>query len=48
MVKVFKKYYRDGIDAVPFTMDDIREAIQEVSREKPPYGEKNVADVRYQ
>ncbi len=48
IVKVFNKYYRDGMDAVPFTMDDIRDAIQKVSRENPPYGEKNVADVRYQ
>ena len=36
------------MDTVQFSMDDIREAIKEVARKKPNYGEKNVADVRYQ
>lgn len=48
MVKVFRKYFRDGMDTVSFTMDDIRDAIREVSTENHSCGEKNVADVRYQ
>jgi hypothetical protein len=48
IIKVFQKYYRDGMDTVHFSMDDIRDAIKEVAKKNPNYGEKNVADLRYQ
>jgi hypothetical protein len=46
--KVFEKKFVPGASEVPFTMDDIRDAIIEVGRTKPTYKENNVADVRYQ
>lgn len=48
IVSVFKKHYRKSAVAIPFSMDDIREAIRKVSQENPSYQENNVADVRYQ
>jgi len=45
---VFRKNYRKGPHEVPFTMDDIRQAIAQVAKKRPGYKEKNVADVRYQ
>lgn len=45
---VFQRNYTEGATAVPFTMDQIREAIAEVARNNPHYKENNVADVRYQ
>ncbi|MBN2357092.1 endonuclease, partial [candidate division KSB1 bacterium] len=48
MIIVFFKYFSIGLDEIKFTMDDIRNAIAEVSEEYPGYIEKNVADVRYQ
>lgn len=48
IINVFKKRYRKGATTIPFSMDDIRDAIKAVSRENPAYQENNVADVRYQ
>lgn len=48
IISVFKKHYRKDLAVIPFTMDDIRVAINTVSRENPSYQENNVADVRYQ
>jgi len=48
MIRVFQKRYREGLDSVPFTMDDIRDEIAVVSKTNPAYREKNVADVRYE
>lgn len=45
---VFEKFYVPGANEVSFSMDDVREAIAEVSKTHPGYSEKNVADVRYQ
>lgn len=44
---VFQKHFVRGSSQVPFTMDEIRDAIAEVRRRSPSYKEKNVADVRY-
>ncbi len=46
--RVFDKNHSPGADEVPFTMDEIRAAITEVTKHRPDYKEKNVADVRYQ
>ncbi len=46
--RVFDKNFRPGAGEVPFTMDDIREAIAEVARNSPGYKEGNAFDVRYQ
>ena len=35
IMKVFQKYYRDGMDTIHFSMDDIRDAIKEVARKNP-------------
>lgn len=48
IITVFRKHYRKGSTNIPFTMDDIREAIKKVSQENPSYQENNVADVKYQ
>ncbi|MBI5388016.1 MAG: endonuclease [Verrucomicrobia bacterium] len=48
MQRVFEKNHVAGADEVPFTMDDIRDAIAAVARLRPGYQENNVADVRYQ
>ena len=48
MQRVFEKNYVSGAAEVPFTMDDIREAIAAVAKQRPGYRENNVADVRYQ
>jgi hypothetical protein len=45
---VFEKNYKLGAAAVPFTMDQIRQAIAVVARTRRAYKENNVADVRYQ
>lgn len=45
---VFQKHYTPDLKEIPFTMDDIRDAIAEVSARNPDYKEDNVADVRYQ
>ena len=45
---VFDKFYSAGAVEVTFSMDDIRDAIREVSKKHPAYKENNVADVRYQ
>ncbi len=45
---VFRKNYRRAAGEVPFTMDDVRQAIAQVARKRPGYKEKTVADVRYQ
>jgi hypothetical protein len=45
---VFHKKFKAGMIEVPFTMDDIRDAIAAVASLRPGYKEKNVADVRYQ
>jgi len=45
---VFRKNYRQGADEVLFTMDDVRQAIAQVSKKRADYKENNVADVRYQ
>lgn len=46
--RVFNKSYKPGATEVPFTMDDIREAIAEVTKANPEYKEGNAFDVRYQ
>ena len=46
--RVFEQHYRPGAKDIPFSMDDIREAIAEVAKARSGYKEKNVADVRYQ
>jgi hypothetical protein len=46
--RVFKKNYQPGASEVPFTMQDIREAIAEVIKNNPHYKEGNAFDVRYQ
>ncbi len=46
--RVFEKNYKSGAMEVPFTMDDVREAIVAVAKIRPGYKENNVADVRYQ
>lgn len=48
MQRVFQKHWKAGSREVPFTMDDIREAITAVASARPGYKEKNVADVRYE
>jgi hypothetical protein len=48
MQRVFSKYYTEGASEVPFSMNDIREAIEAVAKARPNYKELNVADVRYQ
>lgn len=45
---VFRKNYRRGTPEVPFTIDDIRQAIAQVSKKRPGYKEDNVPEVRYQ
>jgi hypothetical protein len=45
---VFRKNYRKGAREVPFTMDDVRQAIAQVAKKRVGYKENNVADVRYQ
>ena len=35
MIRVFQKRYREGLDSVPFTMDDIRDEIAVVSKTNP-------------
>ena len=45
---VFRKNYRQAASEVPFTMDDVRQAIAQVARKRAGYKEKNVANVRYQ
>jgi hypothetical protein len=45
---VLQKHFTRNAIEVPFTMDDIRNAIAEVSARNPEYREHNVADVRYQ
>ena len=45
---VFKKRYRLGASEVPFTMNDIRDAIAAVAKASPGYKENNVADLRDQ
>ncbi len=46
--RVFQKNYSTGAAEVPFTMDDIRDAIAAVASMRPGYKENNVADVRYE
>ncbi len=46
--RVFEKNFKPGLDEIPFTMDEIREAIATVAKLRPGYKEDNVADVRYQ
>ncbi len=46
MQQVFEKSYALGAAEVPFTMDQIREAIVAVAKVRPGYKENNVADVR--
>jgi hypothetical protein len=46
--RVFEQHYKSGAKTVPFSMDDIRDAIAQVAKEHPGYKENNVADVRYQ
>ncbi|MEK7678158.1 MAG: endonuclease [Verrucomicrobiota bacterium] len=48
MQQVFEKNYVPGAAEVPFTMDQIREAIVAVAKIRLGYKENNVADVRYQ
>ena len=45
---VFRKNYRQAAREVPFTMDDVRQAIAQVAKKRAGYKENNVADVRYQ
>ncbi|HEX9222557.1 MAG TPA: hypothetical protein VF860_04430 [Candidatus Acidoferrales bacterium] len=45
---VFRKRYRKGARQVPFTMDDIRLAVAQVSKKHSGYKENNIADIRYQ
>ena len=45
---VFRKGYRPGKREVPFTIDDVREAIAQVAKKRAGYKEDNVADVRYE
>jgi len=44
----FRKNYRRGAREVPFTMDDVRQAIAQVTKKRAGYKENNVADVRYE
>ena len=45
---VFRKSYtRDAVE-VPFTLDEVRQAILEVQKKRPGYKDKNAPDVRYQ
>jgi len=44
----FRKNFRQRAREVPFTMDDIRQAIAQVAKKRAGYKENNVADVRYQ
>lgn len=46
--RVFKKNYQPGASEVLFTVDDIREAVAAVTKEKPDYKEGNIFDVKYQ
>jgi len=47
MQRVFQKHWKTGDREVPFSLDDIREAVAAVASLRPGYREKNVADVRY-
>jgi len=47
MTLVFERYFESGASEVPFTLDDIRNAIAEVQSKSPGYKEKNTYDVRY-
>lgn len=46
--RVFQKHWNPGDSEVPFTMDDVREAIAAVASLRPGYREHNVPDVRYE
>ena len=46
--RVFEKRYRPGDTEIPFTVDDIREAVAEVAKANPEYKEGNIFDVRYE
>jgi hypothetical protein len=46
--RVFQANFTPGAVEVPFTMQQVREAIAAVARERPGYHEHNVADVRYE
>ena len=43
IIKVFERSYRKNAKEVPFTLEDIRDAIGDVG-----YDEKNIPDLRYQ
>jgi hypothetical protein len=45
---VFNKLFRPGLKEVPFTVDDIRAAVEEVAEQNPGYTEGNIFDVRYE
>src|SRR5438552_11656163 len=46
--RVFEKRYRPGDTEIPFTVDDIREAVAEVAKANPEYKEGNIFDDRYE
>jgi hypothetical protein len=45
---VFHRNYRKGAEEVPFTLDEIRQAVLQVQKKLPDYEERNVPDIRYQ
>src|SRR5258708_465384 len=45
---VFDKNFKPGAREVPFSKQDILQAIAEVGKRNPAYVENNVPDVRYQ
>jgi hypothetical protein len=48
MTRVFQRRFKAGADEVPFSFDDIREAIAHIRKTAPAYKEDNPADVKYQ
>src|SRR5437899_12562553 len=46
--RVFERCHRPGDTEVPFTVDDIRDAVAEVAKANPEYKEGNIFDVRYE
>jgi hypothetical protein len=45
---VFEKRHTRGATEVPFTLQDIREAVKEVMAANPAYKEDNIPDIKYQ
>lgn len=45
---VFQRRYTPGATEVPFTLQDIRDAVQQVMAANPAYREDNIPDIKYQ